>query len=145
MREDGFRVGLCGEGADELFCGCAPLEIAFGAGDAKARTIRADVLGLMHRISLQRVDRAAMRYQVEMREPFLDPAVANYALKLDGGALVRDVNGIPVGKQALRALYELYAEALPSSIGWRTKVPFGDGGLDVSPQHSAWRRRFDGL
>ena len=146
MREDGFRVGLGGEGADELFCGYAPLEIAFGAGDANARTIRADVLGLMHRVSLQCVDRVAMRYQVEMREPFLDPAVANYALKLDGGALVRDVNGIPVGNQPLRALYELYAEALPSSIGWRAKVPFGEGaGLDVSPQHSAWRRRFDGL
>ena len=27
MHRDGFRVGLCGEGADELFCGYAPLEM----------------------------------------------------------------------------------------------------------------------
>jgi asparagine synthase (glutamine-hydrolysing) len=146
MRQDGFRVGLCGEGADELFCGYAPLEIAFGAGDANARAIREDVLGLMHRVSLQRVDRAAMRYQVEMREPFLDPAVANYALQLEGAALVREIGGVPVGKQPLRDLYDLYAEILPASIGRRAKVPFGEGaGLDVTPEHSGWKRRFDDL
>ena len=33
MRDDGFRVALCGEGADELFCGYAPFEIVFGAHD----------------------------------------------------------------------------------------------------------------
>jgi asparagine synthase (glutamine-hydrolysing) len=146
MRQDGFRVGLCGEGADELFCGYAPLEIAFGADDANARAIRADVLSLMHRVSLQRVDRAAMRYQVELREPFLDPAVANYALQLDGAALVREKNGVPVGKQPLRDLYALYADTLPASIGQRAKVPFGEGaGLDVTPERSGWKRRFHDL
>jgi asparagine synthetase B (glutamine-hydrolysing) len=98
----------------------------------------------MHRVSLQRVDRSAMHYEVEMREPFLDPAVANYALQLENSALVRDMNGVPTGKQPLRDLYELYAEILPASIGRRAKVPFGEGsGLDVTPQHSAWKRRFD--
>ncbi len=29
MHGDGFRVALCGEGADELFCGHPPLELAF--------------------------------------------------------------------------------------------------------------------
>ena len=71
--------------------------------------------------------------------------MANYALKLDGDALVRDVNGIPVGKQPLRALCELYAEALPASIDRCAKMPFGGAGLGASPQHSAWSRRFDGL
>jgi asparagine synthase (glutamine-hydrolysing) len=144
MHQDGLRVGLCGEGADELFCGYAPLEIAFGTCDANARAIREDVLGLMHRVSLQRVDRAAMRYQVEMREPFLDPAVANYTLQLESTALVREVNGVPIGKQPLRDLYALYPDVLPASIARRAKVPFGEGaGLDVSPTHSAWKRRFD--
>ena len=35
MRDDGFRVALCGEGADELFCGYAPLEIVFGSDDRR--------------------------------------------------------------------------------------------------------------
>ncbi len=145
MHADGFRVGLCGEGADELFCGYPPLEIAFSDGDAvEARAIREDVLGLMHRVSLQRVDRCSMRHQVEMREPFLDPSVVNYALGLPASALVREANGLPTGKAALRDLYDLYPNELPSSIRDRAKVPFGEGsGLDVTPEASGWKRRFD--
>jgi len=144
MRDDGFRVALCGEGADELFCGYAPLEIAFGSGDPQARNVRDECLGLMHRVSLQRVDRTSMHYQIEMREPFLDPAVANYALSLDASALVREVNGLPIGKQPLRDLYALYPDDLPDSIRHRSKVPLGEGaGLEVSAQDSAWKRRFD--
>ena len=70
---------------------------------------------LMHRISLQRVDRCSMRHQVEMREPFLDPSVVRYALGLNADALVHDVNGQPRGKAPLRDLYNLYPDLLPSS------------------------------
>jgi len=144
MHDDGFRVGLCGEGADELFCGYPPLEIAFADNDPNARAIRDECLGLMHRVSLQRVDRCAMRHQVEMREPYLDPAVVNYALGLDASALVNGANGLPTGKMPLREVYDLYPEQLPASIRDRGKVPFGEGaGLDVTPQGSAWKRRFD--
>lgn len=143
MHEDGFRVALCGEGADELFCGYPPLEVAFHDGTADARPMREEVLGLMHRVSLQRVDRCTMRHQVETREPFLDPAVVNYALGLDGTALVRDLKGLPTGKMPLRDLYDLYPGQLPASIRDRSKVPFGEGaGLDVSPQDSGWKVRF---
>lgn len=144
MHADGFRVGLCGEGADELFCGYPPLEVAFADGDPEAGAIRDECLGLMHRVSLQRVDRSAMRHQVEMREPFLDPAVVNYALGLDASALVHEVDGLPTGKMPLRDVYDLYPEQLPASIRDRSKVPFGEGaGLDVTPQASGWKRRFD--
>jgi asparagine synthase (glutamine-hydrolysing) len=144
MHDDGFRVALCGEGADELFCGYPPLEIAFAENDPQARAIRDECLGLMHRVSLQRVDRCAMYHQVEMREPYLDPAVVNYALGLEASALVREVNGLPSGKMPLREVYDLYPEQLPTSIRDRGKVPFGEGaGLDVTPQNSGWKRRFD--
>lgn len=146
MHKDGFRVGLCGEGADELFCGYVPLELAFAdtASVTQGRAMREECLDLMHRVSLQRVDRCSMRYQVEMREPFLDPNVANYALGLDASALVSTIDGNPVGKMALRALYDLHAGHLPASIRDRSKMPFGEGsGLDVSPQGSKWKRRFD--
>lgn len=144
MHRDGFRVALCGEGADELFCGYAPLAIAFHEGTAEGQPVRDECLDLMNRVSLQRVDRCSMRYQVETREPFLDPAVVHYALNLDAPALVRDLNGVPTGKMPLRDLYDLYPDELPSIIRDRTKVPFGEGaGLDVSPQDSAWKRRFN--
>ena len=144
IHRDGFRVALCGEGADELFCGYAPLEVAFSDGDVVGQPLRDECLDLMHRVSLQRVDRCSMRYQVETREPFLDPAVARYALNLDASALVRDVNGLPTGKIALRDLYDLYPDELPTMIRDRAKVPFGEGaGLNIGPQDSAWKQRFN--
>jgi asparagine synthase (glutamine-hydrolysing) len=144
MHEDGFRVALCGEGADELFCGYPPLELAFQDGNVEGDPLRDECLELMHRVSLQRVDRCSMRYQVETREPFLDPSVARYALGLDARALVREVDGLPRGKAALRDLYDLYPDRLPRAIRDRTKVPFGEGcGLDVTPPDSAWKTRFN--
>lgn len=144
MHRDGFRVALCGEGADELFCGYPPLEVAFQESDADGRPVRDECLALMHRVSLQRVDRCSMRHQVETREPFLDPSIVRYALNIDAAALVRDVDGLPRGKAALRDLYDLYPDALPTAIRDRAKVPFGEGaGLDVSPQESSWKQRFN--
>jgi asparagine synthase (glutamine-hydrolysing) len=144
MHQDGFRVALCGEGADELFCGYAPLEVAFHESHADGQPVRDECLDLMNRVSLQRVDRCSMRYQIETREPFLDPAVVNYSLNLNASALVRDINGLPTGKMPLRELYDLYPNELPAIIRDRTKVPFGEGaGLDVSPPDSAWKQRFN--
>ncbi|HEU5016686.1 MAG TPA: asparagine synthetase B [Pseudolabrys sp.] len=144
MHRDGFRVALCGEGADELFCGYPPLELAFSEGNSEGAAFRDECLNLMHRVSLQRVDRCSMRHQVETREPFLDPAVVKYALNLDADALVCEKGGLPVGKVPLRALYDLYPDELPALIRDRTKVPFGEGaGLDVSPRDSVWKMRFE--
>ncbi|MGH6870608.1 MAG: asparagine synthetase B family protein [Rhizomicrobium sp.] len=121
MHRDGFRVALCGEGADELFAGYAPLEQAFDHSEETGRTVRNECLDLMHRTCLQRIDRCAMRYQLEAREPFLDPAIAAYALNLRGSALVDGQ-----GKKPLRALYDLYPDELPAIIRDRRKVPFGE-------------------
>ena len=110
MHRDGFRVTLCGEGADELFCGYPPLEVAFMGGDTDGRPVRDECLALMHRVSLQRVDRCSMRHQVETREPYLDPSIVRYALNVDADALVREVGGLPRGKAALRDLYDLYPD-----------------------------------
>ena len=142
MHRDGFRVALCGEGADESFAGYAPLAVAFNESAAEGQPVRDECLSLMNRVSLQRVDRCSMRYSVETREPFLDPAVVNYALNLDASALVREVNGLPTGKMPLRDLYDLYPDELPASIRDRTKVPFGEGaGLDTGKD--GWMRRFN--
>jgi asparagine synthase (glutamine-hydrolysing) len=142
MHRDGFRVALCGEGADELFAGYAPLEIAFHESAAAGQPVRDECLSLMNRVSLQRVDRTSMRHSVETREPFLDPAVVNYALNLDASALVREVRGLPTGKMPLRDLYDLYPNDLPAMIRDRAKVPFGEGaGLDTGKD--GWSRRFE--
>jgi len=143
MHQDGFRVALCGEGADELFCGYPPLELAFHDGNDEGRPIRAECLDLMHRVSLQRVDRCSMRFQVEAREPFLDPSVVNYALNLDSSALVREVDGFPRGKAALREIFDLYPDELPAAIRDRAKVPFGVGAGLGAGKHSVWKNCFE--
>ncbi|MBI3702891.1 MAG: asparagine synthetase B [Rhizobiales bacterium] len=144
IHRDGFRVALCGEGADELFCGYPPLEIAFQDDFTVGQALRNECLGLMHRISLQRVDRCSMRYQLETREPFLDPSIVNFALNADPSAHVGNVGGRIVGKRLLREIYNLYPDELPALIRDRTKVPFGEGaGLDATPEGSSWKLRFN--
>jgi asparagine synthase (glutamine-hydrolysing) len=80
-----------------------------------------------------------MRWAVEAREPFLDPEVVNHALGLEACALVSTAG---VGKAPLRALFDLYPEALPASIRDRAKVPLNEGtGLDASQTDSPWARQ----
>lgn len=140
IQKDGIRVALCGEGADELFCGYGPLEKAFGIDESYGRAMREECLGLMHRISLQRVDRCSMHHNLETRVPFLDPTIANYARNLAADDLVRH----GVGKAALRDLFDLYPHDLPRIIRDRTKILFSEGaGLTASPAEYAWDGRFD--
>src|SRR6186997_1166139 len=49
MHHDGYRVALCGEGADELFCGYPPLELAFFNDEIEGRAFRDECLQLMNR------------------------------------------------------------------------------------------------
>lgn len=138
---DGFRVALCGEGADELFAGYAPLEAAYAEGAQYGDPVRAELLAGMHRSNLQRVDRCGMRFGLEVREPFLDPAVIAYAMGLDPSALVSEATGSAVGKQPLRRLFDLHPERLPREIAERVKLPMHRGsGFDVSQADAPWVR-----
>ena len=132
IHEDGFRVALCGEGADELFAGYEPLETAFTRANSAGCDARTQCLGMMHRANLQRVDRCSMRFQLEIREPFLDQSVVAYASGLDRSALLQRKADALVGKAPLRALYDLYPSHLPTSIRDRRKLLFHEGaGADV--------------
>jgi len=142
IHEDGFRVALCGEGADELFAGYGPLEHAFAQSTALGRHVQEQCLSMMHRANLQRVDRCSMRFELEIREPFLDLAVVEHALGLDASALLKITDGLPSGKQPLRALYDLYPDALPATIRDRRKVHF-DEGAGIASESAAWSDLFE--
>jgi asparagine synthase (glutamine-hydrolysing) len=126
IHQDGFRVALCGEGADELFAGYEPLEYAFTQTNAAGRYVQRQCLDMMHRANLQRVDRCSMRFQLEIREPFLDQSVVGYASKLAASDMVRGTD-TPMGKAPLRALYDLYPGTLPACIRDRQKMAFHEG------------------
>jgi asparagine synthase (glutamine-hydrolysing) len=161
-RQDGFRVVLSGEGADELFAGYPVLEESFTDDEAMGVFVRNQHLLQMHTGVLQRLDRCGMRHQVEIREPFLDPGIVDYALGLRGCELVRPVMGLAQGKQPLRDLYDRYPDLLPHQIRDRQKVPLSVGaGLEAERARSPWedlaeehisdadfqdgRRRFEGF
>ncbi len=139
IHEDGFRVALCGEGADELFAGYVPTEVAFAHGREAGDYLRNQTIANMSRTNLQRLDRCSMRFQVEAREPMLDSALAAYALAVSPETLVATHGARPVGKQPLRELWDLYPEHLPIAIRRRRKVALHVGaGLDRSQNESPW-------
>ena len=127
IHQDGFRVALCGEGADELFAGYSPLENAFTQSSDAGRYVQKQCLSMMHRANLQRVDRCSMQFQLEIREPFLDQAVVGYASELDESALLKRSGEVQVGKAPLRELYDLYPAELPTCIRDRQKMLFHEG------------------
>jgi len=139
IHEDGCRVALSGEGADELFAGYEPIEIAFQHDEAAGGQVREQTLAIMHKTNLQRLDRLGMRCQVEVREPYLDPAVIGYALSLPANALFQTTAGETHGKAPLRSLWDLYPDQLPPAIRDRAKTPMNVGaGLDKSQKRSPW-------
>jgi asparagine synthase (glutamine-hydrolysing) len=142
IHADGYRVALCGEGADELFAGYGPLEHAFAQGNVLGRNVQEQCLSMMHRANLQRVDRCSMRFELEIREPFLDLALVEYACGLDTTALLRAVDGLPRGKQPLRALYDLYPDKLPAMIRDRRKIQF-DEGAGIASEGAGWTAMFE--
>jgi asparagine synthase (glutamine-hydrolysing) len=142
IHQDGFRVALCGEGADELFAGYSPLEYAFMQPNGVGRNMQQQCLGMMHRANLQRVDRCSMQFQLEIREPFLDQTIVSYASELDGSALVKQTGDAPVGKAPLRALYDLYPSELPTCIRDRQKMLFNEG-ADGDVEGSGWLDLFE--
>ncbi|MCH9650798.1 MAG: asparagine synthetase B [Deltaproteobacteria bacterium] len=122
---DGIRVALCGEGADELFCGYP--EIAHQGSAGKVRELRQVFLSDLYRTQLQRVDRCSMAHSVETRVPFLDLELTAFSDSLPTSHLVsRDQSNV-TDKAVLRQIYLEEPTLRALSIGKREKVVLVDG------------------
>ncbi|WP_438002856.1 asparagine synthase (glutamine-hydrolyzing) [Sorangium sp. So ce321] len=113
--EHGFKVALCGEGADEVLMG---YDLFLEQADPDA-LMRYRVSNL-HRTDVQRVDRAAMLNRVEARVPFLDIEFLRFCYHLPASMKLRDGTSKWVLREAFRG-------ELPDYILRRPKVRMPDG------------------
>jgi asparagine synthase (glutamine-hydrolysing) len=129
----GYKIVLCGEGSDELFCGYA--DFALTSSVEEAERLRRLFLADLHRTQLQRVDRCGMRFSLEVRVPFLDRRVASIALRTSPSELIGEREGVPVTKLLLR---ESVADLLPGYISWRPKMTLMRGAGIVDASAARW-------
>ena len=107
ISRDGFRITLCGEGADELFAGYS--EFVFWHKQKRTNTIikkRLTFVKELYKTQLKRVDRTSMAFTIETRIPFLDLELAGFALSLPPKFLLQTKDGKVIDKFILREAFK---------------------------------------
>lgn len=113
------RAALTGEGADELFAGYAYLKrLEPEAVEDELRQLARS----LHNTGLQRCDRMGMAHGLEVRFPFLDPAVVELARAIP--LTLRQHGPRRTEKWILRQVAE---GLLPRRVAWRRKAKFAVG------------------
>lgn len=119
----GFKVVLCGEGSDEIFGGYGDFLLL--KDENKFQTKILTLLSDLYRTQLLRVDKTAMKYSVEVREPFLDRRLVEYVLNIHPCLKVATKdNGELTTKYILR---EAFKDVLPDYIYLREKMTLMEG------------------
>lgn len=113
----GYKYALSGEGADEVFGG---YDYFARLPERQRDPAVASSLAEIHRTYLQMSDRSSMYATLEVRVPFMDRHVVEFAAALPTAARFRD----GVNKWALR---ELYPGRLPDGIRYRPKLGMNAG------------------
>jgi len=124
-RQDGIKVALGGDGADEVFCGYFDHR-----PDDDWQTHRRKLLDDLHITELRRIDGAAMAHSIEVRCPFLDREVIHISDQLGYEDLFGSAS---TGFQRKKILRETFSDILPAVISQRPKVSF-DRGTGIQEQ-----------
>jgi asparagine synthase (glutamine-hydrolysing) len=126
VREDGKRVLLTGQGADELFGGYRRHETFFEQGpEVLDRAVYSDLENISL-INLERDDMVTMANSVELRVPFLDKEVIETGLAITPELKVLKKDGFYTRKYILRKAAE---GLLPPDLLWKEKkaMQYGTG------------------
>ncbi|WP_461534730.1 asparagine synthase-related protein [Spongorhabdus nitratireducens] len=115
IHNDGLRVLLGGEGADEFFCGYQ----AMYSGHHDPEQLRSRLIADLHFTELRRLDLICSHHATEARCPFLDQRVIQHALSME--AVHHCCSERKIGKIQLR---EHFRGLLPDNIINAPKEPF---------------------
>ncbi len=107
-----------GEGGDELFGGYDYF-LEYDSSKVIQKEL-VNAINSLHNTALQRVDRTANAYGINVKLPMLDENLLNYVLKIPPKNKVRS----NTGKYILRKVASKY---LPDDIAWRDKEKFWEG------------------
>jgi asparagine synthase (glutamine-hydrolysing) len=117
--EDGIKVMLSGQGADELFGGYSWYGKIVGEGGyVGLRHYMNEDIQLLYKETLEREDKITMAHSIEMREPFLDLKLIRLSMKIDLRLNVKGVSDV-FGKHVHRKLAQNLG--IPREIAYRSK------------------------
>ena len=124
IHEDGLKVAISGQGADELFGGYTRYLKSYDEGDLEWE-IREDISNMYH-VNLERDDACSMLNSVEIRLPFLDNNLVEYAINLPVKNKISG-SGDVLRKNVLRKF--AFNEGLDTEIAYRPKkaAQYGTG------------------
>lgn len=123
IKNDGLKMVLSGEGADEILGGYLYFHRAPNAKEFHEETV-SRVLNLSHSDCL-RANKSTLSWSVELRVPFLDTEFINYAMSICPEDRMITPNSKNIEKYILRqAFTDGY---LPDEVLWRQKEQFSDG------------------
>lgn len=125
ITEQGIKVVLSGEGADEIFGGYLYFRNAPSTEDFQKETI--ERVQKLFTADLLRADKSTMAHGLEARVPFLDKAFLDMAMLIEAREKQpKTYDGVE--KYILRKAFDVEEQPyLPKEVLWRQKEQFSDG------------------
>jgi asparagine synthase (glutamine-hydrolysing) len=126
VARDGYIIALAGDASDEIFGGYNEFIRLSETDINKGCGLITESLSRSHNV---RLDRMSMRHTLEIRAPFFDTQIVDYAMKISGSLKIYKKEHDVTTKYILR---RVASQFLPEYIVNRYKVPFSNGaGMNV--------------